>query len=84
MSRLYRATTSCGQRGLSALRPTSTWLEIHIATGVAPEGDTFSDWDGTRAAALDWYAAFATYRRDIERAIDLGERVLSSRPIDGY
>jgi hypothetical protein len=51
-------------------------FEIHIATGVATEGDTFSGWDGTRAAALDWYAAFATYRRDIEEAIDLGERVL--------
>jgi hypothetical protein len=51
-------------------------FEIHIATGVAREGDTFSGWDGTRAAALDWYAAFATYRRDIEDTIDLGERVL--------
>src|SRR6478752_8071600 len=51
-------------------------FEIHIATGVEAEGDTFSGWDGVRAAGLDWYAAFATYRRDIEEAIDLGEQVL--------
>jgi len=51
-------------------------FEIHIATGVASAGDTFSGWDGVRAAALDWYAAFATYRRDIEETIDLGEQVL--------
>ena len=50
--------------------------EIHIATGVAAADDTFSGWDGVRAAALDWYAAFATYRRDIEKTIDLGEQVL--------
>ena len=51
-------------------------FELHINTGVAPAGDTVSGWDGVRAAALDWYAAFATYRRDVEDIIDLGEQVL--------
>jgi ketosteroid isomerase-like protein len=32
--------------------------------------------DGLRAFLLDWTAPWATYRMEIEKAIDLGERVL--------
>jgi ketosteroid isomerase-like protein len=42
-----------------------------------PEGDrAYTGMDGLRAAWLDWTAPWATYRIDIDEAVDLGDRVL--------
>ncbi len=38
--------------------------------------ETFVGREGVRAAYLDWLAPWATYRVEIEEAIDLGDRVL--------
>ncbi len=38
--------------------------------------ETFVGREGHRAAYLDWMAPWATYRVEIEEAIDLGDRVL--------
>jgi len=37
---------------------------------------TYTGMDGLRALWLDWLAPWATYRSEIEEAIDLGDRVL--------
>jgi ketosteroid isomerase-like protein len=37
---------------------------------------TYTGMDGLRALWLDWLAPWATYRSEIEDAIDLGDRVL--------
>ncbi|HEY2181312.1 MAG TPA: nuclear transport factor 2 family protein [Solirubrobacteraceae bacterium] len=40
------------------------------------EGRTYKGLDGLRVLWLDWLAPWATYRTEIEDAIDLGEHVL--------
>jgi len=37
---------------------------------------TYTGRDGIREGLLDWYAPWATYRIEIQEAIDLGEQVL--------
>jgi ketosteroid isomerase-like protein len=47
-----------------------------VARGL-PAGDaTYVGMDGLRAIWLDWLAPWATYRAEVEEAVDLGERVL--------
>ena len=42
-----------------------------------PEGDkTYTGMDGLRAAWLEWTAPWATYRMELDEAVDLGDRVL--------
>ena len=41
-----------------------------------PGGKTYTGVDGLRSAWLDWLAPWASYRIEIEEAIDCGDRVL--------
>ena len=41
-----------------------------------PGGKTYAGVDGLRSAWLDWLAPWASYRIEIEEAIDCGDRVL--------
>ncbi len=41
-----------------------------------PGGRTYTGVDGMRSAWLDWLAPWASYRIEIEEAIDCGDRVL--------
>jgi ketosteroid isomerase-like protein len=51
--------------------------EFECATWGLPGGEkTYAGLDGLRALLLDWYAPWATYRVEIEEAVDLGDRVL--------
>jgi len=43
----------------------------------------FSGLDGMRSALLDWTAPWATYRTEVEEAIDCGERVVLLAPSFG-
>lgn len=47
-----------------------------LGTGVDGGTEPFSGLDGLRAACLDWYTPLATYRWEIEDAIELDDRVL--------
>jgi ketosteroid isomerase-like protein len=47
-----------------------------VFSGVPGGGKTYTGVEGIRARWLDWLAPWATYRGEIEEAIDLGERVL--------
>jgi ketosteroid isomerase-like protein len=47
-----------------------------VARGLPGGDQTFTGLDGMRAAWLDWLAPWATYRAEVEEAVDLGERVL--------
>ena len=50
---------------------------IQTGLGMGGRGDTFVGFDAARAAILDWTAAMASYyRRETEKTIDLGDRVL--------
>ena len=44
---------------------------------------TFTGLDGMRAALLDWTAAWATYRTQVEEAIDCGKQVVRLAPSFG-
>jgi ketosteroid isomerase-like protein len=47
-----------------------------VARGL-PGGDrTYVGRDGMRAVWLDWLAPWATYRAEVQEAVDLGDRVL--------
>ena len=47
-----------------------------LARGL-PGGDkTYIGLDGMKAVWLDWLAPWATYRAEVEKAVDLGKRVL--------
>jgi ketosteroid isomerase-like protein len=51
--------------------------EFECATWGLPEGErTYAGLEGLRDLFLDWYAPWATYRVEIEEAVDLGDRVL--------
>jgi ketosteroid isomerase-like protein len=47
-----------------------------VTTGLPGGTTTAKGFDGDRTARLDWLAPFATYRQEIEEAIDCGDRVL--------
>jgi ketosteroid isomerase-like protein len=40
------------------------------------EGETFEGLQGLRSAFLEWLAPWQSYRAEVEKAVDLGERVL--------
>src|SRR5436190_7308199 len=68
----------CGPRGSNASLHISTlnaWGAFRRESAWADE-ETFVGLDGWRATALDWMAAMTSYRREIEKTIDLGDRVL--------
>jgi ketosteroid isomerase-like protein len=44
--------------------------------GATPSEASYAGVNGLRALWLDWLAPWATYRIEVEEAIDLGERVL--------
>jgi ketosteroid isomerase-like protein len=47
-----------------------------VTTGL-PGGTTVANgFDGDRASRLDWLAPFATYRQEVEEAVDCGDRAL--------
>jgi ketosteroid isomerase-like protein len=49
---------------------------VSVAPGVPGTEKTHVGLEGLRAAWLEWIEPWATYRTEIERAIDCGERVL--------
>jgi ketosteroid isomerase-like protein len=51
--------------------------EFECATWGLPEGErTYAGLDGLRDLLLDWHAPWASYRVEIEEAVDLGDQVL--------
>ena len=44
--------------------------------GATPSEASYAGRDGLRALWLDWLAPWATYRVEVDQAIDLGDRVL--------
>ena len=51
--------------------------EFTVAIRGLPDGDkTYTGVLGLRQCWLDWLAPWTTYRQEVERAIDLGDRVL--------
>jgi ketosteroid isomerase-like protein len=69
-------------------RDDAIWAELKVAVGHLFHADcettlpllgsakTYVGIDGIRDAWLDWLVPWATYRTEIEKAIDLGDRVL--------
>jgi ketosteroid isomerase-like protein len=51
-------------------------IEVVRSTGPNQEGDRGVGADGMRAAMLDWFAPLDSFEREVEKTIDLGERVL--------
>ena len=51
--------------------------------GLPGGAKTFTGLDGLRSALLDWTAPWATYRTEVEEAIDCGERVVLLAPSFG-
>jgi ketosteroid isomerase-like protein len=51
--------------------------------GLPGGGKTFAGLDGLRTALLDWTGPWATYRTEVEEAIDCGDRVALLAPSFG-
>jgi hypothetical protein len=51
--------------------------------GLPGGAKTFTGVDGLRSALLDWTAPWATYRTEVEEAIDCGDRVVLLAPSFG-
>ena len=47
-----------------------------VTIGLPGGTTTAKGFDGDRTSRLDWLGAFATYRQEIEEAIDCGDQVL--------
>jgi len=49
----------------------------YVVRGIADETNTYAGLDGLRTAWLDWLAPWASYRTEVDKAVDLGgDRVL--------
>lgn len=48
----------------------------YVVSGLPGREKIVTGLDGMRAGFLDWMTPWATYRSEVERAVDLGDRVL--------
>jgi ketosteroid isomerase-like protein len=62
---------------VAGLLASCTTTDFEVVARGGPEGEVrHPGLDGFRSFFLDWYAPWATYRHEIDRAIDLDDRVL--------
>jgi ketosteroid isomerase-like protein len=71
---LFRSDASAGMRNAAGPLVTEDFESVMVFPGQTRR--TYSGLDGLRQNWLDWLEPWATYRTEIEEAIDLGERVL--------